>query len=420
MAQVTILVNGKPTVVDETSPGLFGKLGYQYAGGAPSKTAPTEGVIKTDIGTFKKDASGKYVPVEAAPGQEGKGVFALPPVTPLSTAEQTGAPTLTPPTYIAPTLPQRGPAQTLTLPQAPQNNLLQFMAALEQTLDLARQKRLAMQKQFMGRVVEPGAMSATDFASILGNIDVGASRFGERIAQATTQGAQAEADTKQRNYELERNQTISDFEYQRAQGESDYEFQRSQALKQSEQDYNVKLADYENKQQQQKQDRNAINELYVSLAPHVDQSTLDNILNAGSYEAALRIAGPALQKQTNNKFKLEQVGSTVYEIEQDKDGKVVNKRVIVQGEEGGKPIGVPMGNTTVKFTNDELKIIQAIGAQNFSPSFQNKLLNALTASERTKFMRDWKAEQERRGQSIDPETYLEEWAAQQDEEESLF
>lgn len=42
MAKVTILVNGQPTVVEETTPGLFGKLGYTYAsGGSSGSSAPS-------------------------------------------------------------------------------------------------------------------------------------------------------------------------------------------------------------------------------------------------------------------------------------------------------------------------------------------------------------------------------------------
>lgn len=45
MAKVTILVNGSPLEVDEVTPGLFGQLGYQYAGGAPKTGAPTSTVF---------------------------------------------------------------------------------------------------------------------------------------------------------------------------------------------------------------------------------------------------------------------------------------------------------------------------------------------------------------------------------------
>ena len=40
MAQVTILVRGKPTKVNEIRPGLFGELGYQYVGTPPPRPAP--------------------------------------------------------------------------------------------------------------------------------------------------------------------------------------------------------------------------------------------------------------------------------------------------------------------------------------------------------------------------------------------
>lgn len=433
MAQVTILVDGKPTTVDETSPGLFGKLGYQYVN-QPSKSTPQGEVVQTSVGTFKKDASGQYVPIQAAPGQEGKGVFAeqLPSLPPAgATTAQTTAPTIPPPAYTPPdyskfTLPQYNAPQVpqLNLPQAPQNNLLQFMTALESTLELARQKRLAMQKQFLGRVVEPGAMSATDFASILGNIDVGASRFGEKIAGVTGQAQQQQFDTQQRNYELQRqdalrnqelqfdvNRDAANRQYQAKTGE--YEFARANALDQAQRKYDLDREQYKDQQKQQESDRTKINELYVSIAPHVDQSTLDAIKSSSSYEEALRIATPALQRQTNDKYGLKEHDGNLYQLEYDKDKKVIKQELLIKGtkKDGGG------GNAPdIKFTNDELKTLQAIGAQNFQPEFQNVLLNALTASERNKFMKDWKAEQERRGQSLDPVLYMQEWAMQQEGE----
>ncbi len=42
MSQVTILVNGKPTQVEETTPGLFGQLGYQYANNSQASTPRTQ------------------------------------------------------------------------------------------------------------------------------------------------------------------------------------------------------------------------------------------------------------------------------------------------------------------------------------------------------------------------------------------
>jgi len=41
MAQVTILVGGTPVTVNETTPGLFGSLGYSYVGSTPSTTPST-------------------------------------------------------------------------------------------------------------------------------------------------------------------------------------------------------------------------------------------------------------------------------------------------------------------------------------------------------------------------------------------
>ena len=52
MAQVTILVGGKPTKVNEVRPGLFGELGYKYSG-APS--APMEGETRVNPTTGKTE-----------------------------------------------------------------------------------------------------------------------------------------------------------------------------------------------------------------------------------------------------------------------------------------------------------------------------------------------------------------------------
>ena len=41
MAKVTIIQNGKPVTVEETRPGLFGELGYQYANGSSNSSQQT-------------------------------------------------------------------------------------------------------------------------------------------------------------------------------------------------------------------------------------------------------------------------------------------------------------------------------------------------------------------------------------------
>lgn len=112
MAQVTIIKDGQSITVDETTPGLFGRLGYHYA------------------------------------GQSSLSGTGTPPPNPAPT--QTGT---TP-------LPQTGGSSS---------PLLSFASSLDQVVAEARKKRnassLDMMKPFQGTV------AASDFNSILGNLN---------------------------------------------------------------------------------------------------------------------------------------------------------------------------------------------------------------------------------------------------------
>ncbi len=51
MAKVKIIVGGKPVEVEETTPGLFGQLGYQYAGGSSTPSVSSGGSTTTPTPT---------------------------------------------------------------------------------------------------------------------------------------------------------------------------------------------------------------------------------------------------------------------------------------------------------------------------------------------------------------------------------
>jgi hypothetical protein len=78
----------------------------------------------------------------------------------------TGQPTIptapiTPETPATPTLPQNQPT----------NNLLEFKNTMSQVVNLARDKRNELMLKFMGSVAPSGTMAASDFSSILSNLN---------------------------------------------------------------------------------------------------------------------------------------------------------------------------------------------------------------------------------------------------------
>ena len=91
----------------------------------------------------------------------------------------------------SPTLPTGGNAGK-TLPQQPKGNLVAFADALDKTVSLARDKRIQFEKEFLGSKVTPGMMSASNFADILKDIDVGGSRFAEQTADRAYDAAKTD------------------------------------------------------------------------------------------------------------------------------------------------------------------------------------------------------------------------------------
>jgi hypothetical protein len=83
---------------------------------------------------------------------------------------------------------------------------------------------------------------------------------------------------------------------------------------------------------------------------------------------------------------------------------------------GGGGTTTPTTNTTpdnIKFTPAENKQILALGVEGFTKEFQNFLINALTPTDARKFVEAWKAEQNKKGMSIDPIAYYETWRNEQ-------
>ena len=113
MAQVTIIKDGKKVTVEETTPGLFGRMGYKYVS-AGDLTLPSTEEITQD---------------------------------------------------------------RLTLPQQTEepNPLLDFKDTLSQVTDLARNKRNETSLKFMSPF--RGTVAALDFSSILSNLNRASERF---------------------------------------------------------------------------------------------------------------------------------------------------------------------------------------------------------------------------------------------------
>ena len=85
MAKVTILVGGRPATVEETSPGLFGKLGYQYASGGPAtptpqpspQPSPIQNEVKNRATSTPATAPATTFTRQLDPGATGEDVRAL-------------------------------------------------------------------------------------------------------------------------------------------------------------------------------------------------------------------------------------------------------------------------------------------------------------------------------------------------------
>lgn len=124
MATVTILKDGKPVTVNETTPGLFGRLGYEYA------DTPTG----------------------------------------LSTLPQGGGGTT------APALPEGG---------SKPSGLLSFATGLEEAVSLAKAHR----NKASFDIMKPyrGTVAASDFNSILGNMNQASDSFSSNLTKKATE-----------------------------------------------------------------------------------------------------------------------------------------------------------------------------------------------------------------------------------------
>lgn len=220
----------------------------------------------------------------------------LPSLPPAQAQPQQTQPTL--PQFQAPTLP------TLTLPERPgPSNLAAFAAALNDAVNLARTKRNKFALEFFQGNVPAGALPATSFGQLLGNINAASAQFTQPLV-AGALGAEQQA----------REEQLEDFRFQRDFAVSQFEFDRAAALEKAQRDYELQLQQFSQQQRTQEQERNAIRDLYISLAQEgVGQETLQNILNSGSLDTALRIAGPALNKS----------GSKDYQYFQQPGGRIV-------------------------------------------------------------------------------------------------
>ena len=185
-------------------------------------------------------------------------------------------------------------------------------------------------------------------------------------------------------------------------------------LKREEGDVTEMKAEQKELAQQALADRKEIMQLALdAINSKLEQSVVDDILETDSLEDAISKFSSAQTFEWSDPYSL----GGDYVQKNTRTGEIrtaVNMSQTQIADDSPSVNGIQSGGQIIKFTNDELKILQAIGADNFNSEVKNILLNVLTASERNKFMKDWKAEQEKRGQSLDPVLYMQEWATQQE------
>jgi len=82
-------------------------------------------------------------------------------------------------------LPSLSNTPEKTLPESSPSNLLSFKDVLSKATDLAREKRNALSLSFMSSVAPSGTMAASDFNSILGNMNTASEKFIEEKTKGT-------------------------------------------------------------------------------------------------------------------------------------------------------------------------------------------------------------------------------------------
>jgi len=83
-------------------------------------------------------------------------------------------------------LPSLTPSPEKTLPESSPSNLLSFKDVLFKATNLAREKRNALSLSFMSSVAPSGTMAASDFNSILGNMNTASEKFIEEKTKGNT------------------------------------------------------------------------------------------------------------------------------------------------------------------------------------------------------------------------------------------
>src|SRR3990167_143855 len=84
-------------------------------------------------------------------------------------------------------LPSQAEEPTLSESSSP-SNLLSFKDVLSKATDLAREKRNALSLSFMSSVAPAGTMMASDFNSILGNLNTASEKFTTDLLEEKTKG----------------------------------------------------------------------------------------------------------------------------------------------------------------------------------------------------------------------------------------
>src|SRR3990167_7406871 len=84
--------------------------------------------------------------------------------------------------------PSLTPSPEKTLPESSPSNLLSFKDVLSKATDLAREKRNALSLSFMSSVAPSGTMAASDFNSILGNMNTASEKFTTDLLEEKTKG----------------------------------------------------------------------------------------------------------------------------------------------------------------------------------------------------------------------------------------
>src|SRR3990167_2693680 len=88
-------------------------------------------------------------------------------------------------------LPSLTPSPEKTLPESSPSNLLSFKDVLSKATDLAREKRNALSLSFMSSAAPSGTMAASDFNSILGNMNTASEKFTTDLTSGVLKGTQS-------------------------------------------------------------------------------------------------------------------------------------------------------------------------------------------------------------------------------------